>query len=106
MHHSDQGSQYVAFAFGRRLQEAGIAASMGSVGTAYDNAVAESLFATIKRELVHRHRFATRAAARSAIFEFIEVFYNRRRRHSTIGMVSPAEFERRLREERQDATVA
>lgn len=106
VHHSDQGSQYVALAFTRRLQEAGIAASMGAVGTAYDNAAAESLFATIKRELVHRHRFPSRAAARTAIFEFIEVFYNRRRLHSSIGMLPPAEFERRLREERQEATVA
>ena len=106
VHHSDQGSQYVALAFTRRLQEAGIAASMGRVGTAYDNAAAESLFATIKRELVHRHRYPTRAAARTAIFEFIEVFYNRRRLHSSIGMMAPAEFERRLREERQEATVA
>jgi putative transposase len=106
VHHSDQGSQYVALAFTRRLAEAGIAASMGRVGTAYDNAAAESLFATIKRELVHRHRFPTRAAARTAIFEFIEVFYNRRRLHSSIGMMAPAEFERRLREEQQEATVA
>ncbi|HYT80890.1 MAG TPA: DDE-type integrase/transposase/recombinase [Actinomycetota bacterium] len=74
VHHSDQLSQYVALAFTRRLQEAGIVASMGGVGTAYDNATAESLFATIKRELVHRYRFPTRAAARAAIFEFIEVF--------------------------------
>ncbi len=107
VHHSDQGSQYVSLAFTRRLKETGIAPSMGRVGTAYDNAAAESLFSTIKRELVHRHRFPTRAAARSAIFEFIEVFYNRRRLHSTIGMMAPAEFERRLREEQQEeATVA
>jgi putative transposase len=102
VHHSDQGSQYVALAFTRRLEQAGIAASMGGVGTAYDNAAAESVFATIKRELVHRHRFPTRAAARTAIFEFIEVFYNRRRRHSSIGMLPPAEFERRLRQEQKE----
>jgi putative transposase len=106
VHHSDQGSQYVSLAFTRRLQHAGIAASMGSVGTAYDNAAAESLFATIKRELVHRHRFPTRVAARTAIFEFIEVFYNRRRLHSSIGYVSPDVFERRFRQERKDVTVA
>jgi putative transposase len=94
VHHSDQGSQFTSFAFGRRLRDTGILPSMGAVGTAYDNAVAESFFATLKRELVDRRRFATRAEARSAIFEFIEVFYNRQRRHSTIGMVSPAEFER------------
>jgi putative transposase len=106
VHHSDQGSQYLALAFTRRLQDAGIAPSMGGVGTAYDNAAAESLFATIKRELVHRHRFPTRAAARTAIFEFIEVFYNRRRLHSSIGMLAPAQFERRLRDEREEDTVA
>lgn len=94
VHHSDQGSQFTSFAFGRKLRESAILASMGAVGTAYDNAVAESFFSTLKRELVHRVRFATRAQARSAIFEFIEVFYNRQRRHSTIGMVSPAEFEK------------
>ena len=94
VHHSDQGSQFTSFAFGRRLRESAILPSMGAVGTAYDNAVAESFFSTLKRELVHRHRFATRDEARAAIFEFIEVFYNRQRRHSTIGMVSPAEFER------------
>ena len=79
---------------------------MGGVGTAYDNAAAESLFATIKRELVHRHRFPTQAAARTAIFEFIEVFYNRRRLHSSIGYQSPEAFERRFRQEQEDATVA
>jgi len=94
VHHSDQGSQFTSFAFGRRLRDTGILPSMGAVGTAHDNAVAESFFATLKRELVDRRRFATRAEARSAIFEFIEVFYNRRRRHSTIGMVSPVQFER------------
>jgi putative transposase len=94
IHHSDQGSQFVSLAFGQQARDAGIAVSMGSRGDAYDNAVAESFFSTLKRELVHRHRFATRDEARAAIFEFIEVFYNRQRRHSTIGMVSPAEFER------------
>lgn len=79
---------------------------MGGLGTAYDNAAAESLFATIKRELVHRHRFPTRAAARSAVFEFIEVFYNRRRLHSSLAYLSPNEFERRFQQEREDATVA
>jgi putative transposase len=89
-----ESTQFTSFAFGRRLRDTGILPSMGAVGAAYDNAVAESFFATLKRELVDRRRFATRAEARSAIFEFIEVFYNRQRRHSTIGMVSPAEFER------------
>ena len=105
VHHSDQGSQYVALAFTRRMRSAGIAGSMGSVGDAYDNAAAESFFATLKRELVHRHRFPTRAAARTAVFEFIEVFYNRRRLHSTNGYRSPAEFERVARIDQQRATV-
>lgn len=93
VHHSDQGTQYTSYAFGARLREAGILGSVGRVGDAYDNAVAEAFFATIKRELLRGRRFATRAEASSAIFEWIEVFYNRRRRHTTIGGVSPAEFE-------------
>jgi putative transposase len=95
VHHSDQGTQYTSLAFGRRLRQAGIAPSMGSVGDAYDNAVVESFFGTLKRELVHRNRFPTRAAARTALFDYIEVFYNRRRLHSTIGQLSPEEHERR-----------
>jgi len=93
VHHSDQGSQYTAFAFGRRLQAAAIVPSMGSVGDCYDNAVAESFFATLKGELLHRRSWPTRAAARRAIFEYIEVWYNRQRRHSTLGYVSPEEYE-------------
>ncbi|HEX7169667.1 MAG TPA: integrase core domain-containing protein [Rubrobacter sp.] len=95
----------MSLAFTRRLKESRIAPSMGRVGTAYDNAAAESLFATIKRELVRRHRFPTRAAARTAIFKFIEVFYNRRRLHSSIGYVGPDRFESGLRKQ-QEVIVA
>jgi putative transposase len=94
VHHSDQGCQYTSLEFGRTLKASGILPSMGSVGDAYDNACAESFFATLKRELVHRVRFPTRAAARTAVFDYIEVFYNRHRLHSSIGMRSPGDFER------------
>lgn len=93
VHHSDQGCQYTACAFGQRLQQAGLVASMGSVGDCYDNAVAESFFATLKGELLHRRSWPTRAAAQRAIFEYIEVWYNRQRRHSTLGYLSPQEYE-------------
>jgi putative transposase len=97
IHHSDQGTQYTSLAFGRRLREAGILPSMGSVGDALDNAIVESFFGTLKLELglQHGRRFRTRAEATSAIFEYIEVFYNRRRRHSACGMLSPEDYERR-----------
>ena len=94
VHHSDRGAQYTSLAFSRRCQEAGVAPSMGSVGDAYDNALAEAFFATLETELLRRHTFATRQAARLALFEFIEAFYNSHRRHSALGYLSPAEFER------------
>jgi putative transposase len=86
-------AQYVSLAFGRAAREAGIAISMGSRGDAYDNAVAESFFATLKKELVNRRSWPSRLELQSAVFEYIEAFYNRQRRHSTLGMVSPAEYE-------------
>ena len=95
IHHSDQGSQYTSLAFGNRCREAGVRPSMGSVGDAYDNAMAESFFATLECELLERHRFKTHAEAKMAIFEFIEGFYNLRRRHSALSYLSPADFERR-----------
>lgn len=95
--HSDRGTQYTSLAFGRRCREAGIAASMGSVGDAYDNAVAESFFATLETELIDRHAWRTRADARLAVFDFIEAWYNPQRRHSFLGQLSPAEYERRYR---------
>jgi putative transposase len=93
VHHSDQGSQYVSLLFGQRCRAAGINVSMGSRGDAYDNAVAEAFFKTLKTELIHRRSWPTKADARSAVFEFIESFYNRQRRHSTLGYLSPEQFE-------------
>jgi putative transposase len=95
IHHSDQGSQYTSLAFGKRCREAGVRPSMGSVGDAYDNAMAESFFATLECELLDRRRFKTQAEARIAVFTFIEGFYNPRRRHSSLGYLSPAAFEER-----------
>jgi putative transposase len=94
VHHSDQGSQYVALGFGQQARDAGIAVSMGSKGDAYDNAVAESFFATLKKELVHRQSWPSRRDLSSAVFDYIEAFYNRQRRHSTLGYLSPEEYER------------
>jgi putative transposase len=94
IHHSDQGSQFVSLAFGQKARDAGIAVSMGSKGCAYDNAVAESFFATLKKELVHRRSWPTRRELISEVFEFVEGFYNTTRRHSTLGYLSPAQFER------------
>ncbi len=105
VHHSDHGCQYTSLAFGKRLRDSGIVSSMGSVGDAYDNAAAESFIATLKSELLHRHSWPTRLDAELAIFDFIEIFYNRKRRHTTIGMISPAEFERRWHESREPATL-
>jgi putative transposase len=96
VHHSDRGCQYTALAFGRRLAESGLVPSMSRTANCFDNAVAESFFATLKRELVDRPDRAawpTRAAARGALFDYIEVFYNRRRRHSTLRYLSPAAYE-------------
>jgi putative transposase len=94
VHHSDQGSQYVSLAFGQQARDAGIAVSMGSRGDCFDNAVAESFFATLKKELVHRQPWPSRRDLSSAIFEYIEAFYNRQRRHSTLDYLSPEEYER------------
>ena len=94
VHHSDQGSQYVSLGFGQAARDAGIAVSMGSKGDCYDNAVAESFFATLKKELVYREGpWRTRRELATAVFDYIEVFYNRERRHSTLGYYSPLEFE-------------
>jgi putative transposase len=93
VHHSDRGVQYTSLSFGKRLEDEGVVPSMGRVGSAYDNALAESFVATLKTELLYRASWPTRQAARTAIFEYIEGFYNSRRRHSSLGHLSPAEFE-------------
>jgi putative transposase len=98
IHHSDRGSQYTSVEFGSRLREEGLLPSMGSVADAYDNSMAESFVSTLKRELIHRHSWPSRQMARTATFEYIEGFYNTRRRHSALGHLSPSEYERvRLR---------
>ena len=92
--HSDRGCQYTALAFSQRCAEAGIQQSMGRVGSCFDNAMAESLFATVECELLQRTPFKSREQAQGEIFKFLEGFYNRRRRHSALGYLSPVEFER------------
>jgi putative transposase len=94
IHHSDQGCQYTSLAFGRRCELMGVRPSMGSVGDAYDNAMCESFFATLECELLERHRFPTQAAARLAVFEYIEGWYNPHRRHSALDYRSPINYER------------
>jgi hypothetical protein len=85
--------QYTSLAFGRRLQQAGLVASRGSIGDALDNAVAESFFATLECELLDRYHWPTRQALRTAVFDFIEIFYNRQRRHSTLDYLTPVDYE-------------
>lgn len=97
IHHCDQGSQYTSIAFSGRCQKAGVVPSMGSVGDCYDNAMCESFFATLEVELLDRTIFRTRRQARLAIFEFIESWHNRRRRHESLGYLSPARFESTMR---------
>lgn len=96
IHHSDRGSQYRSLVFGTLLAESGILPSMGSRGDAYDNAAMESFMASIKTELINRRRFKTKDEARTAIFNYIEAFYNPRRRHKGLGQKSPAAYEKML----------
>jgi putative transposase len=95
IHHSDQGSQYAAFAFGQRCQTLGVRPSMGSRGDAYDNAMAESFFSTLECECLAKHRFASHTEARLILFRYIEGWYNPHRRHSALGQRSPLAFEQR-----------
>ena len=95
IHHSDQRSQYTSVAFGKRCKEMGVRPSMGSVGDAYDNAMAESFFASLECELLERETLQTRTEARLALFTWIEGWYNVRRRHSALGHLSPVNYEAR-----------
>ena len=96
VHHSDRGVQYASTAYRQRLALAGVIPSMSRPGNCYDNAAMESFWSSLKRELVHRCEFATRAEAKAAVFEWIEVFYNRERFHSALGNQSPVDFETNL----------
>ena len=97
LHHTDRGVQYAATDYRELLAAHQVTASMSRRANCYDNAVAESFFATLRWELLERQQWPTRTAARSAIFEYIEVWYNRHRRHSSLGYLSPLQFEQRLR---------
>jgi putative transposase len=102
IHHSDQGSQYTSVAFGKRCKEMGVRPSMGTVGDAYDNAMAESFFATLECELIDRRVWKTHTEARLAIFTWIESWYNPHRRHSSIDYMSPINFERQHARKKKD----
>jgi putative transposase len=103
VHHSDQGSQYVSLRFGERCREIGIHRSMGSKGDCFDNAVAESFFATLEKDLLRRRSFATRQDARTAVFDYIEAFYNPIRLHSTLDYLSPVDYEKMKERETKTA---
>jgi putative transposase len=102
IHHSDQGSQYVSLLFGERCRDAEIDISMGCT-SAYDNAVAESFFASLTKDLLRRRELRSRAEARTAVFDYIETFYNRLRLHSTLDYLSPADYEKMKEEKEQQA---
>jgi putative transposase len=98
IHHSDRGRQYASYVYQDLLRRYGMIASMGRSGNCYDNAFMESFFGTLKREWVHERRYRTRQEARLSIFEYVEVFYNRQRRHSALGYRSPEQYEKLLNE--------
>lgn len=104
--HSDRGSQYTAGVYAQALETAGARQSMGRVATCFDNAACESFFATLKTELVHARAWPTRQAARTAIYEYLEVFYNRRRRHSALDYLSPTDYEGRCHQQQPGTLVA
>jgi transposase InsO family protein len=92
--HSDHGTQLTSWAFTQRAKESGLLPSMGSVGDAYDNAVIESFWGRMQTELLNRRRWNTRIELANAIFEYLEIFHNRQRRHSSLGWLTPTEYER------------
>ena len=104
--HSDRGSQYASGDYQQALKEAGIVCSMSRRGNCWDNAVVESFFSTLKREWVYRHRFATRSQARTLLFDYIEVWYNRKRRHSALSYLSPEAFEKQYQQPQQAGMLA
>ncbi len=106
IHHSDHGSTYTSWAFGHRLREAGLLGPMGSIGDCFDNSVAESFFATLQTELLDRQSWATRDELANAVFAFVEGFYNPVRRHSTLGYLSPADYETAATSGRKTETAA
>jgi putative transposase len=106
VHHSDRGSQYTSLAFGTTLRDSGLVASMGSRGDAYDNALAESFMSTIKTELIKRRTWKTQDQARLAVFQYIETFYNPLRRHSSLDMHSPNQYEKLLNHDTEAAPAA
>ena len=106
VHHSDRGSQYTSLAFGTTLRDSGLVASMGSRGDAYDNALAESFMSTIKTELINQRTWKTQDQARLAVFQYIETFYNPLRRHSSLGMHSPIQYEKLVNHHDTEAAPA
>lgn len=106
VHHSDRGSQYASDDYRARLAAVDIQCSMSRIGDCFDNAPVERFFGTLKTEVVYQQRFATRSEARHAVFEYIEVFYNRQRRHSALGYLNPVEYEARQRASQLVAQVA
>ena len=105
LHHSDRGSQYASLAFQESLMQVGAVCSMSKKGDCWDNAVVESFFSTLKREMVSHEHFETRKEARLAVFEWIEVWYNRKRRHSALGYLSPEAFEKRHNETKRESAI-
>ncbi len=104
IHHSDQGSQYTSYAFGRACSQVGVRLSMGGVGDCYDNAMAESFFATLECEKLDQVRFEHASEARAVVFAWLEGWYNTRRRHSALGYLSPTEFEAKFKQAHINST--